>query len=71
VQTTTVSINGSNNETIPSLAGLSVLTAEWAIEAEPIPASLEKAAHLNGCKDIFFHIKNSSNEYPIQLFMYL
>ena len=44
VQITIVSINGSSRETIPSVTGSSVLTAEWAIEAEPIPASLENTA---------------------------
>src|SRR5690606_35245956 len=44
VQTTTVSINGSSKATKPSDAGYFVLTAEWAIAAEPTPASLEKAA---------------------------
>ena len=44
VQTNTVSTNGSNNATTPSLTGSLVLEAEWAIEAEPTPASLEKAA---------------------------
>ena len=46
VQTTTVSVNGSSNATSPSLAGFFVFTAEWAIGAEPIPASLENAARL-------------------------
>ena len=44
VQITTVSINGSNKETTPSDAGYLVFTAECAMEAEPAPASLEKAA---------------------------
>ena len=44
VQTTTVSINGSSNATIPSLTGSSVFAAEWAMAAEPSPASLEKTA---------------------------
>ena len=44
VQMTTVSMNGSNRATIPSLMGSSVLAAEWAMEAEPTPASLLKAA---------------------------
>ena len=44
VQITTVSINGSNRATNPSLRGSSVCTAEWAMAAEPSPASLEKAA---------------------------
>ena len=47
VHITTVSINGSNNATSPSDAEYLVLTAEWAIEADPAPASLEKAALLN------------------------
>ena len=42
--TTTVSMKGSNNAVMPSEAGCSVLTAECAIEAEPIPASLENSA---------------------------
>ncbi len=37
-------MKGSNNAVMPSEAGLSVLTAECAIEAEPIPASLENSA---------------------------
>ena len=44
VHITIVSINGSNTETIPSVTGLSLLTAECAIGAEPNPASIEKAA---------------------------
>ena len=44
VQITTVSIKGSNKETIPSLTGWLVLAAECAIEAEPTPASFENAA---------------------------
>ena len=47
VQITTVSIKGSNKETSPSEAEYFVLTAECAIEAEPAPASFEKAALLN------------------------
>ena len=47
VQTKTVSINGSNKATNPSEAAYLVFTAECAIEAEPIPASLENAARLN------------------------
>ena len=46
VQITTVSIKGSNNATIPSDTGSFVLAAECAIEAEPTPASFEKAALL-------------------------
>ena len=49
VQTTTVSIKGSNNATIPSEAANLVLTALWAIAAEPTPASLENAALLKPC----------------------
>ncbi len=44
VQTTTVSMNGSIIATRPSVAGRLVFTAEWAMGAEPMPASLEKAA---------------------------
>ncbi len=44
VQTTTVSINGSNKATKPSDAGYFVFTAECAIAAEPTPASFENAA---------------------------
>ncbi len=44
VQMTTVSINGSKSATTPSDAGYFVRTAEWAMAAEPAPASLEKAA---------------------------
>ena len=40
----TVSINGSKIDTKPSDAGLSVFTAECAMEAEPMPASLENNA---------------------------
>src|SRR5690606_32590616 len=46
VQMTPVSMKGSSNETKPSDAAYLVLTAEWAIEAEPAPASFEKAARL-------------------------
>ena len=46
VQMTTVSIKGSNKATRPSEAEYFVLTAEWAMEAEPAPASFEKAALL-------------------------
>jgi hypothetical protein len=46
VQMTTVSMNGSSRATRPSLAGCLVFTAEWAIGAEPRPASLENAARL-------------------------
>ena len=44
VQMMTVSMNGSSRATKPSVTGRRVLTAEWAIAAEPSPASLEKAA---------------------------
>ena len=47
VQMTTVSINGSSKATKPSEAAYFVFTAECAMEAEPAPASLEKAARLN------------------------
>ena len=47
VQTTTVSINGSKRATSPSEAAYLVFTAECAIDADPIPASFEKAALLN------------------------
>ena len=47
VQITTVSIKGSNKATKPSEAGYFVFTAECAIDAEPAPASFEKAARLN------------------------
>ena len=50
VQMTTVSINGSSKATNPSDAEYFVFTAEWAIDAEPAPASLEKAALLNPTK---------------------
>ena len=40
----TVSMKGSNNAVIPSDAGSSVCTAEWAIDADPKPASLENKA---------------------------
>ena len=40
----TVSTNGSNRATKPSLTGRLVFTAEWAMGAEPRPASLENAA---------------------------
>mgnify|MGYP006963493864 CR=1 FL=1 len=46
MQITTVSKNGSSKLTIPSETGSSVLAAEWAIEADPIPASFENAALL-------------------------
>ena len=46
VQMTTVSMNGSSSETMPSVIGSLVRTAEWAMAAEPTPASLEKAARL-------------------------
>ena len=44
VQMTMVSIKGSNNDTIPSVMGSFVLTDEWAIAADPMPASLENTA---------------------------
>ena len=44
VQIITVSMKGSSKATTPSLAACLVLTAEWAIAAEPTPASFEKAA---------------------------
>lgn len=44
---TTVSINGSKSATRPSEAEYFVLTAECAIDADPAPASFEKAALLN------------------------
>ena len=47
VHITTVSMKGSNNATKPSEAAYLVFTAECAIDAEPAPASLEKAALLN------------------------
>ena len=47
VQMTTVSMKGSNRPTSPSEAAYFVLTAEWAIAADPAPASLEKAALRN------------------------
>ena len=40
----TVSTNGSNRATNPSVVGSSVFTAECAIGADPIPASLENTA---------------------------
>ena len=46
VQTRTVSMNGSSKATRPSEAEYFVLTAECAMEADPIPASLENAALL-------------------------
>ena len=44
VQITTVSMKGSKRATNPSEAGYFVFTAAWAMEADPAPASLEKAA---------------------------
>ena len=44
LQTTTVSINGSSIATKPWVSGSWVRTAAWAIDDDPIPASLEKAA---------------------------
>ena len=49
VQTMTVSMNGSSRATRPSLAGRSVLTAEWAIGADPTPASFENTPLLIPC----------------------
>ena len=46
VQITTVSMKGSSSDTKPSVIGSLVRTAEWAMAAEPTPASLEKAARL-------------------------
>jgi hypothetical protein len=42
VQMRMVSMNGSSSATTPSDTGSSVLAAEWAMGAEPWPASLEK-----------------------------
>ena len=47
VQITTVSMKGSSRATNPSEAENLVFTAECAIEADPAPASLEKAARRN------------------------
>ena len=47
VQITTVSISGSSRDTNPSVIGSLVRTAEWAMAAEPTPASFENAARLN------------------------
>ena len=44
VQITMVSMNGSSSDTMPSVIGSLVRTAEWAMEAEPMPASLENTA---------------------------
>src|SRR5919106_5504127 len=44
VQITTVSMNGSCSATSPSVIGSFVRTAEGGRRAEPMPASLEKAA---------------------------
>ena len=46
VQTTIVSINGSSKATVPSSTGWETLAAEWAIAADPIPASFENTALL-------------------------
>ena len=43
-QTMTVSMKGSSMATKPWVSGSFVRTAAWAIEDEPTPASLEKAA---------------------------
>ena len=40
----TVSTKGSSSATMPSRTGSSVRAAEWAMAAEPVPASLLKAA---------------------------
>ena len=47
VHTTRVSINGSRPATTPSRTGSLVWTAEWAIGAEPCPASEENKALLD------------------------
>ena len=44
-----VAIHGSSNATTPSDAGYFVRTAACATDAEPTPASLEKAARWNPC----------------------
>ncbi len=44
VHTTIVSMKGSSPETTASRTGSLVLAAEWAMGAEPWPASLEKSA---------------------------
>jgi hypothetical protein len=44
VHTTSVSMKGSSPATTPSRTGSSVLAAEWAIGADPWPASLENSA---------------------------
>jgi len=44
VQTMIVSMKGSSSATIPSRTGSSVRAAEWMIAADPVPASLLKAA---------------------------
>jgi hypothetical protein len=44
VQTTSVSMNGSRPATTPSRTGSSVFAAEWAMGADPWPASFEKSA---------------------------
>ena len=41
-----VSIKGSSRATTPSSIGFFTLAAEWAIAADPIPASFEKTARL-------------------------
>ena len=41
-----VSINGSNRATVPSSTGFETFAAEWAIAADPIPASFENTARL-------------------------
>ena len=47
VQITMVSMNGSSSETTPSVTGSFVRTAEWAMDAEPMPASFENTARWN------------------------
>ena len=46
VHTRIVSMKGSRPATTPSRTGSSVLAAEWAIGAEPCPASEENKARL-------------------------
>ena len=45
----TVSMKGSHRATRPSVIGSLVLTLAWAMGAEPMPASLEKAARRKPC----------------------
>ena len=58
---TTVSINGSNSDTNPSEAAYFVLTAECAIDADPAPASFEKAALLNPTKKNSYDTSDSNS----------